>query len=220
MGNQSLAFYFGEFIIYITPVLFLGGISAMVSKIGLKNGIINHSAMISFVIGIIVLIGNLFIANESSSNLSLKTPIYFLLAIPALLFSISFVVDNASWNKKSDIQTNQNKVILHFKKMFSGRMTRLEYFKQQLAAGFLSMIFFICLDTENEILLIPALICISLAGFLNFHSTIKRLHDFDCRGWYSVLTVIPVINWGVSLFLLLKSGDIGTNTYGTEQSKK
>lgn len=43
-----------------------------------------------------------------------------------------------------------------------------------------------------------------------FAAAARRFHDFNFRGWWSILTILP----GVQLFLLFMPGTKGENHYG------
>ncbi len=43
---------------------------------------------------------------------------------------------------------------------------------------------------------------------------IKRLHDIDMTGWFSLLLHIPFLNVLFFLYLILKKGDNGRNRFG------
>jgi uncharacterized membrane protein YhaH (DUF805 family) len=46
---------------------------------------------------------------------------------------------------------------------------------------------------------------------------IRRLHDVDASGWFSLLVLVPLANAFLILFLLLKAGTEGTNRFGPER---
>ena len=51
-----------------------------------------------------------------------------------------------------------------------------------------------------------------LAVFILF--TIRRLHDMNASGWWSVITVVPLVNFIAILVFLFKPGSVGANNYG------
>lgn len=222
MGNQSLAFYFGELIAHIAPVLIVGGISAMISKSGLKNGLLSHSAITSLIFGAIAIFGSLSIADQTSNELELKTPTYFLLVIPILLFSISFLLQNSSWNEKSENNINKIKIVQDFKKLFLGRIGRFELFKYQLASGvvfmLLAMSAFIPSQSFNDLMsvlwMIKTLVLIIIGYLIVIIGSVRRLHDINLTGWYSILTLIPILGFIFSTILLFVPGNKESNKYG------
>lgn len=43
---------------------------------------------------------------------------------------------------------------------------------------------------------------------------IRRLHDLGLSGWLTLLEFVPVVNLGLSLYLLFAPGNEGANQYG------
>jgi uncharacterized membrane protein YhaH (DUF805 family) len=54
-------------------------------------------------------------------------------------------------------------------------------------------------------------LCVAAAWFV---LSIRRLHDVGRSGWWSLLGVVPVINYALIGYLLLKKGAADTNRYG------
>lgn len=46
---------------------------------------------------------------------------------------------------------------------------------------------------------------------------IRRLHDFNASGWWSLLFIVPVANLIFGLVLLLRRGSEGLNSFGPER---
>ena len=47
--------------------------------------------------------------------------------------------------------------------------------------------------------------------------SIKRFHDMDKSGWFSLLALVPIVNLAVGLFWLgFIKGTDGANTYGAD----
>ena len=44
--------------------------------------------------------------------------------------------------------------------------------------------------------------------------TVRRLHDINKNGWWSLLWGLPVIGWVILILWLCKKGDEGENQYG------
>lgn len=44
--------------------------------------------------------------------------------------------------------------------------------------------------------------------------SIRRFHDINASGWWSISIVVPIVNIVAILILLLKPGSIGANDYG------
>jgi uncharacterized membrane protein YhaH (DUF805 family) len=58
--------------------------------------------------------------------------------------------------------------------------------------------------------LLVAIVCV----LFQWSFLVRRIHDFDKSGWFSVLFLVPVVNIFVGLYLLLKRGDENQNMYG------
>lgn len=112
------------------------------------------------------------------------------------------------------------------KKLFStsGRLARLDYFLINLAS-LIIVVFFawielnICFDPRDSFYHLTwyTVFCIivSLTIFYIIAVTIiKRLHDFDQSGWWSLLLLIPAVNTILELALLFIPGTKGDNQYG------
>ena len=44
--------------------------------------------------------------------------------------------------------------------------------------------------------------------------TIRRCHDLDISGWWTLLLIVPLVNLFFALFLLIKGGTEGPNRFG------
>jgi uncharacterized membrane protein YhaH (DUF805 family) len=44
--------------------------------------------------------------------------------------------------------------------------------------------------------------------------SIRRFHDINASGWWSILMVVPILNLVAILVLILKAGTIGANSFG------
>jgi uncharacterized membrane protein YhaH (DUF805 family) len=60
-----------------------------------------------------------------------------------------------------------------------------------------------------------------LGGIFYFISqTIKRLHDLNMKGWWTILMVVPILNILFGLFVSFKKGTSGYNQYGSDPKVK
>ncbi|WP_075359866.1 DUF805 domain-containing protein [Caballeronia sordidicola] len=103
-----------------------------------------------------------------------------------------------------------------WKQMFEyrGRIGRLRYFLTAL--GF-SAFYGLCVGVVQAIAghagsPIVAVAFIAIAVVLTF-AAIKRAHDFDASGWWTVLLWVPVINFVWGLVLLFRKGTTGPNRF-------
>ena len=49
---------------------------------------------------------------------------------------------------------------------------------------------------------------------------IRRLHDIDMAGWWSLLILLPLVNIIFGLYLMFKSGTPGANNFGPPRETK
>lgn len=106
-----------------------------------------------------------------------------------------------------------------------GRINRFPYFKYQvilLAASFAVGFVFNFIGalltgtTDSLIGLVPTgvfSLCISVGSIM---LGIRRLHDLEKSGWFMLLVLIPFVNIIFGLYLLLASGTVGYNKYGSD----
>lgn len=61
----------------------------------------------------------------------------------------------------------------------------------------------------------------ALATFLpGLAVTVRRLHDVGKSGWFYFIVLIPIIGAFWLLYLLIKEGDQGTNSYGPDSKNE
>ena len=53
-------------------------------------------------------------------------------------------------------------------------------------------------------------------ALVNIATVIRRLHDINRSGWWSLLLIIPVIGWLPLAIFLAKQGNQGDNSYGSD----
>ncbi|WP_291354058.1 DUF805 domain-containing protein [Acinetobacter sp. UBA3106] len=56
--------------------------------------------------------------------------------------------------------------------------------------------------------------------YFSFIFAIRRLHDRNHSGWLSLLTLIPLINLGLTMYLAFAKGDEHENQFGLPRSTK
>jgi len=95
-----------------------------------------------------------------------------------------------------------------------GRIPSRDYFARGLAMKGLVIIFFGMAGSGSmgvAVICYPlTILCIIILQI----QIIKRLHDINLSGWYSLVLYIPFINLIFSLYLMFKRGDKGRNQYG------
>jgi uncharacterized membrane protein YhaH (DUF805 family) len=103
---------------------------------------------------------------------------------------------------------------------WNGRLNRRRYFFRGLIIGIIPSLFirlpqawgyqFSGLVSAFAFLLAIAAMVIAL------FQTIKRLHDLEMVGWYSILSLIPLVNLFFGIYVLFKKGTGGPNRYGAD----
>jgi uncharacterized membrane protein YhaH (DUF805 family) len=99
---------------------------------------------------------------------------------------------------------------------------KIGYFSVHGRVGRVSFLF------RSTMITIPALIIVlftrkitAIAGLitagLNFPISIRRFHDFNLSGWFSVLLLIPLVNYATWVFLIVYPGTNGLNRFGEQQ---
>jgi uncharacterized membrane protein YhaH (DUF805 family) len=58
-----------------------------------------------------------------------------------------------------------------------------------------------------------SLLFVAIYTYFAFVITIRRLHDVNLSGWWSLLGLVPVINFFLFVYLLLRSGHPTHNIY-------
>ncbi len=96
--------------------------------------------------------------------------------------------------------------------VFSGRANRAEYWYFILA----NIIVSIAVSIIARIIKVPALASLySLAILIpGIAVGFRRLHDTGKSGWWTLITLIPVIGWIWFIILLAAAGNTGDNKYG------
>ncbi len=97
---------------------------------------------------------------------------------------------------------------------FSGRLSSRDYFARAIAMQGMIVMFLFMSDTISMSLKIFCYIVAAISFAIWQIQTIKRLHDINRSGWYSMLLLIPIINIFFSFYLMIKRGDKETNVYG------
>lgn len=105
-----------------------------------------------------------------------------------------------------------NNFLAVFKKyaVFDGRAPRAEYWYFVLANIIISIVLslFGGLGRLLSTLLSVVLILPGLGV------SIRRLHDTNRSGWWTLLSFIPIIGWIILIIFLATDGDAGNNSYG------
>ena len=101
-----------------------------------------------------------------------------------------------------------------------GRLNRLPYFIRVAILGGLQRLLFKVLSNNNLALgfLFRGLLFVILVAVITvvLLQVIKRLHDMDHSGWYSLLLLIPLVNLALVIFLTFRRGTVGANSFGAD----
>jgi uncharacterized membrane protein YhaH (DUF805 family) len=91
---------------------------------------------------------------------------------------------------------------------FSGRATRAEFWWWVLIMEFVSPVL-------GQLIHPAVYLIVMLTVFLpGFAVAVRRLHDVDRSGWWSLLWLVPLVGWLVLVIFCAKRGSPGTNSYG------
>ena len=106
---------------------------------------------------------------------------------------------------------------------YHGRLNRKPYILRGLLVGITSSILSnvmgvmaesssLALNLVSLVLLIVVLALCVVSVML----MIRRWHDLGKSGWFSLLLLVPLVNFVVGLYLWVKKGDDGPNRYGED----
>ena len=109
---------------------------------------------------------------------------------------------------------------------FRGRLNRLSYFLCFLILTAVSLILKYVGDAIKpilntnlllgEFLTVCYLVIVVLVIWLWLAIDTQRMHDMGFSGWYLLGLLIPLVDIGIELMLLIKKGDDGQNKYGVD----
>jgi len=96
----------------------------------------------------------------------------------------------------------------------SGRLCSRDYFARAIAMQGMILMFLFMSDTISMSLKVFCIMVAVISIIIWQMQTIKRLHDINRSGWYSMILYLPIINIFFSFYLMFKRGDKETNRYG------
>lgn len=108
---------------------------------------------------------------------------------------------------------------------FSSRVGRLRYLAYtfglllltNLGLTFLLAVGAAFVGMESTIVAMVLGLCLGL--LIPFVMAVRRFHDLDLSGWFSLLSLIPLVNIIVALYLLFAPGSKGGNRFGPQPPK-
>ncbi|MSO13420.1 DUF805 domain-containing protein [Rickettsiales endosymbiont of Trichoplax sp. H2] len=81
------------------------------------------------------------------------------------------------------------------------------------------IIFILEAAVSNMLILVTSIIIFIVLFVMLILIEIKRLHDFNCSGWFLLLKLIPVIGVIFNLFIFFMPGSKGNNRFGPAPGK-
>ncbi len=113
----------------------------------------------------------------------------------------------------------------------SGRLRRMAYFLYSLGIGLVYVVISLSLggfipEPESQaqvggmqiMAVLLVLVFVIILTYASFVLMIKRLHDLDKSGWWSLLALIPFANIIIAIYLLFFKGTQGPNRFGPPQA--
>ena len=98
-----------------------------------------------------------------------------------------------------------------------GRLRRKDYLIRVVLLSIpLAIINVIVESTQNTAVMIFLIIFILMMFILITIQSIKRLHDTDMSGWYYLVSLIPIVNVILGIYLIFEDGKPGLNKYGED----
>ena len=106
---------------------------------------------------------------------------------------------------------------------YQGRLNRKPYILRGLMVGItssvLSNVMGVMAESSSLALNLVSLVLLVVVLALCVVSVmlmIRRWHDLGKSGWFSLLLLVPLVNFVVGLYLWVKKGDDGPNQYGED----
>lgn len=133
----------------------------------------------------------------------------------SIQFDDSTTVENPKLAETKEMEQQKQEATINNKKnalfSVSGRISRKEYIiRIVLCLGLL--VLGKGLSAISAIFMV--LFVMGYIGIFTF--TIRRCHDIEKSGWYSLINFIPFANIGFWIYLMYQKGTIGDNPYGPD----
>jgi uncharacterized membrane protein YhaH (DUF805 family) len=97
-----------------------------------------------------------------------------------------------------------------------GRLRRRDYAIRIIPLGIIAASINIYRMGPNESTGIMLSLVMFAIAAVSLIQMIKRLHDMNFSGWFSLVSFIPLINLFFGLYVLFKDGTAGSNQYGED----
>lgn len=104
---------------------------------------------------------------------------------------------------------------------FEGRLRRSGYFLRAILLGIPAAILYALIEEtyDSELVLFYGLLVFVL-GFLIWMQYVKRLHDINLSGWWSLLNFIPFVGSIFSFIVIFIDSSRGPNKYGLDPKNR
>lgn len=103
---------------------------------------------------------------------------------------------------------------------YHGRLNRMEYIRRCLIyalAAIAMSVFSSFLGTiDYNLGMLMEIIIYAITIPVSVCLAIRRLHDLDRSGWFYLISLVPVVNALLGLYLLFAKGTEGDNQYGPD----
>lgn len=103
---------------------------------------------------------------------------------------------------------------------YHGRLNRMEYIRRCLIyalAAIAMSVFSSFLGTiDYNLGMLMEIIIYAITIPVSVCLAIRRLHDLDKSGWFYLISLVPVVNALLGLYLLFAKGTEGDNQYGPD----
>ena len=106
----------------------------------------------------------------------------------------------------------------NMRKLWTGRVSRLEYFCGALLAWIATLIIFqlYALAVWENGSVVPVLVLLVVVFAHNTCLRIRRWHDIGYSGWMELLCWVPIVSFFAMLYVLFARGEDGENKSGPE----
>ena len=98
-----------------------------------------------------------------------------------------------------------------------GRLNRKPYIFRSLALCVVQLILnLVAFVSESSVFALVSIVCMIAIVVASIKLMIRRLHDLDKTGWFSILTFVPFVNIIFGIYLWVVKGTDGGNRFGPD----
>lgn len=123
---------------------------------------------------------------------------------------------NSTSNMKAQVQQEDIKKFLIKIVKFNGRASRAEFWSI-VGINFITSIYTFMIaykNAQSNIISFSSLIYFLFSFIVTLFATIRRLHDIDKKGWWSLIFLVPYVGWLPLAIMLCIKGKVDRNQYG------